>query len=65
MNDIIERDSLDDNGNDPVIQEEFLAMDFCISDDDSAIRSITYRRQIEIMQENKLLMSSLKDVYDF
>lgn len=65
MNDIIERDSLDDNGNEPVFQAEFSAMDFCMSDSDSAVRSITFRRQIEIMQENKLLMSSLKDVYEF
>ena len=30
-----------------------------------AVKNATYMRRIEIMRENKLLMSTIKDVYDY
>jgi hypothetical protein len=65
MNEFFENDSLVDNASEPATQEDFAVVDFRVSKDNSAVKSMTHRRQIEILRENKLLMSSLKDIYDF
>ena len=60
MKEFFDEDFSVDGINEIVIQDDVLALD-SIS---SAVKNMTHRRQIEIMRENKLLMSSLKDVYD-
>lgn len=65
MNEIFENDSLVDGANEPATQDDFTIADYRVSNDNSVLKSMTHRRQIEIMRENKLLMSSLKDIYDF
>ena len=65
MNEFIENDSLVYSPNEPGVQDDFIAQDFRVFENDTAVKSMTHRRQIEILRENKLLLSSLKDFYDF
>ncbi|KPJ91456.1 MAG: hypothetical protein AMJ53_11645 [Gammaproteobacteria bacterium SG8_11] len=36
-----------------------------ISPENGSMKNTNFMRQIEILRENKMLMSSLKDIYDF
>lgn len=59
-----EDDSLIDGANELVFQEDNSLMSPDVSAENVMAKHMTHRRQIEIMRENKLLMLSLKDVYD-
>jgi hypothetical protein len=45
--------------------DDFVTQDFQSINDNFMIKNMTHRRQIEIMRENKILMSSIKDIYDY
>lgn len=65
MKEFFTEDSLVDNISEIVIQDDFMVLDSQVSNSNSAVKNMTHRRQIEILRENKALMSSLKDVYDY
>lgn len=65
MNELFEDDSLVDCTIELGAQEDFTGLESRPNNDSSALKSMTHRRQIEIMWENKLLKSSLKDIYDY
>ena len=61
MKDLFDEDFLVDGINEFVIQDVVSPADYL----NSSMQNMSHRRQIEIMRENKILMSSLKDVYDY
>jgi len=60
MKEFFDEEFLVDGINEQFIQDDIVPLDTL----SSAVKNMTHRRQIEIMRENKLLMSSLKDIYD-
>jgi hypothetical protein len=65
MNEIFNAESLGESANDDGFQEELESLDYPSTQLKSQERNVTCMRQIEILRENKLLMSSLKDIYDY
>jgi tellurite resistance protein len=64
MSQIFESDSLLGSTSDDSIHEDFESLEDPRYQEKSSVKNLTYMRQIEIIRENKLLLSSLKDVYD-
>lgn len=65
MKEFFNNDSLIDSINEMVVQDDFVVQEPINFNNKAAVKPMTHRRQIEILRENKMLMSSLKDVYDY
>jgi hypothetical protein len=65
MNEIFNTESLGESANDDGFQEEFESLEYPSTQAKSQVKNVTCMRQIEILRENKLLKSSLKDIYDY
>lgn len=65
MKELFDSDSLPDCVDNEANQEEQERSEFHAANAKSHVKSAAYMRKIEIMRENKLLQSSINDIYDF
>lgn len=65
MNEIYEYESPQDDASAASVQEFLDSLEITVIKENSATAGISARRQIDIMLENKMIQSAIREVYDF
>ncbi|WP_455205241.1 hypothetical protein [Kaarinaea lacus] len=65
MNEIYEYEASHDDASAVSVQEFLDSLEITAIKENSATAGISARRQIDIMLENKMIQSAIREVYDF